>query len=305
MTTQISTQRRNISLFKALQVLQRLPELVGQSQAMRRIRAMIGRIAAHDTIVLIRGESGGGKKLVAEAIHRASPRAAKPLIKVNRAALVETLLLSELFGHERGAFTGATSRKKGRFELADGGTIFLDEIGDISLQTQAALLRVPKERSFERVGGTQTIRVDVRIIICATNHDLKRMLREGRFCEGLYYRLRGVFIEVPPLRKRLSDLPLIAEHLLRRIAEERGENPKRLSSDVIELLQRHLWPGNVRELENALCAPSLFADGEWLCAADFDGLIDWASEQGLESPASNPEEQIYERIRRGRSIFMR
>ena len=181
------------------------------------------RSRASNSTVLIRGESGTGKELVAEALHRASERANGPLVSVNCAALVETLLLSELFGHEKGAFTGAASRRRGRFEMADGGTLFLDEIGDISPRTQVALLRVLQEKTFERVGGTAPIRANVRIV-CATHRDLKAMVERGEFREDLYYRLRGITLEVPPLRARLGDLPKIADHLLGRIATERSEH---------------------------------------------------------------------------------
>jgi sigma-54 specific flagellar transcriptional regulator A len=186
---------------------------------------------------------------------------------VNCAALVETLLLSELFGHEKGAFTGAFARRRGRFELAEGGTLFLDEIGDISPRTQVALLRVLQERTFERVGGTTPLRANVRII-CATHRDLKAMVERGEFREDLYYRLRGITLEVPPLRARMGDIPRLGEHLLARIAAERGEPPKTLSQCSVDLLMRHRWAGNVRELENALRAASLFAEGAVITAQD-------------------------------------
>ncbi|MCC7537575.1 MAG: sigma 54-interacting transcriptional regulator [Deltaproteobacteria bacterium] len=242
--------------------------LVGRSSAMSRIREVIERVAPSDATVLIRGESGTGKELVAEALHHGSSRRSRPFVKVNCAALVETLLLSELFGHELGAFTGALARRKGRFELADGGTLFLDEIGDISAKTQVALLRVLQEREFERVGGTQKIRVDVRIV-AATNRDLEQMVREGTFREDLYYRLRGISIELPPLRDRMDDLGPIAEHILERAASERGEPARRLSPGALAVLSAHQWPGNVRELENVLRSASLFADGDMLEASDF------------------------------------
>jgi sigma-54 specific flagellar transcriptional regulator A len=181
--------------------------------------------------------------------------------------------LSELFGHEKGAFTGAVARRRGRFELAEGGTLFLDEIGDISPRTQVALLRVLQEKTFERVGGTTPIRANVRVI-CATHRDLKAMVERGEFREDLYYRLRGITLEVPPLRARTGDLAKIAEHLLGRIAEERNETPKALAPDAIDLLCRHKWPGNVRELENVLRAVSLFAEGSVIVAADLVENVD-------------------------------
>jgi transcriptional regulator with GAF, ATPase, and Fis domain len=248
-------------------------EIVGDDPAIRGLLAAVKKVARSSSTVLVRGESGTGKELVAEAIHRASERAAGPLVTVNCAALVETLLLSELFGHEKGAFTGAIARRRGRFELAEGGTLFLDEIGDISARTQVALLRVLQERTFERVGGTAPIRANVRVI-CATHRDLKAMVERGEFREDLYYRLRGITLEVPPLRARMGDLPRISEHLLARIAAERGEARKTLSADAIELLGRHRWAGNVRELENALRAASLFADGDVITAATLAENVD-------------------------------
>jgi transcriptional regulator with GAF, ATPase, and Fis domain len=248
-------------------------EIVGDDPAVRGLLAAVRKVARASSTVLIRGESGTGKELVAEAIHRASERAAGPLVTVNCAALVETLLLSELFGHEKGAFTGAIARRRGRFEMAEGGTLFLDEIGDISPRTQVALLRVLQERTFERVGGTTPIRANVRVI-CATHRDLKAMVERGEFREDLYYRLRGITLEVPPLRTRMGDLPRISEHLLARIALERGEAVKSLAADALDLLGRHRWPGNVRELENALRAASLFAEGEVITAATLLDNVD-------------------------------
>ncbi|HEY1694773.1 MAG TPA: sigma 54-interacting transcriptional regulator [Polyangiaceae bacterium] len=248
-------------------------EIVGDDPAVRGLMAAIRKVARSSSTVLVRGESGTGKELVAEAIHHASERASGPLVTVNCAALVETLLLSELFGHEKGAFTGAIARRRGRFELAEGGTLFLDEIGDISGRTQVALLRVLQERTFERVGGTTPIRANVRVI-CATHRDLRSMVERGEFREDLYYRLRGITLEVPALRARMGDLPRISDHLLDRIALERGEPRKELSPDALELLGRHRWPGNVRELENALRAASLFADGNLITAGTLAENVD-------------------------------
>ncbi|MGO8996939.1 MAG: sigma 54-interacting transcriptional regulator [Polyangiaceae bacterium] len=248
-------------------------EIVGDDPAIRGLLQAIRKVARSTSTVLIRGESGTGKELVAEALHRGSDRSGGPLVTVNCAALVETLLLSELFGHEKGSFTGAFARRRGRFELAEGGTLFLDEIGDISARTQVALLRVLQERTFERVGGTTAIRANVRIV-CATHRDLRAMVERGDFREDLYYRLRGITLEVPALRARLGDLPRISEHLLARIATERGEQPKTLSPDAIELLGRHRWPGNVRELENALRVASLFAESDAIGASDFVENVD-------------------------------
>jgi DNA-binding NtrC family response regulator/tetratricopeptide (TPR) repeat protein len=247
--------------------------LIGEDAQIRALLVAVGKVAATSCTVLIRGESGTGKELVAQAVHAASDRAMGPLVTVNCAALVETLLLSELFGHEKGAFTGAASRRRGRFELAEGGTLFLDEIGDISPRTQVALLRVLQERTFERVGGAAPIHVNVRIL-CATHRDLKAMVDRGEFRQDLYYRLRGVTLDVPPLRMRMTDLALISEHLLARVSTERGDGTKKLSPDALELLARHKWPGNVRELENALRAASLFAEGSVITAEDLVKNVD-------------------------------
>jgi len=208
-------------------------------------------------------------------------------VSVNCAALVETLLLSELFGHEKGAFTGAASRRRGRFEMAEGGTLFLDEIGDTSARTQVALLRVLQEKTFERVGGAQPIRANVRVI-CATHRDLKAMVERGEFREDLYYRLRGITLEVPALRARIGDLPKIAEHLLGRIADERSEAPKGIATDAVELLQRHRWPGNIRELENVLRAVSLFAESEIITATDIIANVEDLRTLAQSGPLSQP-----------------
>ncbi|HHH27244.1 MAG TPA: AAA family ATPase [Polyangiaceae bacterium] len=296
---------------------ERYPSLVGRAPAMTNIFSLLDKVAAADALVLVRGESGTGKELIADAIHRNSPRRRKALVKVNCAALVETLLLSELFGHERGAFTGASSLKKGRFELADGGTIFLDEIGDISPKTQVALLRVLQEREFERVGGTQAIKVDVRIV-AATHRDLEQMVADGSFREDLYYRLRGVMVEMPPLRQRLSDIPTLCRHLLARIAEERGEPAKRMSPEAIECLMRHRWPGNVRELENVLRSATLFADGSSLVPDDLRAFSEsFQPPTPDDGPATHPEHvpasaeaqvplemQLYDRVRNGDTTLL-
>jgi Nif-specific regulatory protein len=234
--------------------------LIGASGPMRQLYEEMERVAATNTTVLIRGESGTGKELIAQAIHYNSLRAEKPLIKVNCAALPETLAESELFGYERGAFTGALSRKKGRFELATGGTVFLDEVGELSPAIQVKLLRVLQEREFERVGGTEPVRVDVRII-AATNRDLERGLADGGFREDLYYRLNVFPIFIPPLRARRADVLPLADHFIEKYATEQGKSIKRISTPAIDLLSRYHWPGNVRELENSIERAVLLADG--------------------------------------------
>jgi DNA-binding NtrC family response regulator/tetratricopeptide (TPR) repeat protein len=233
--------------------------IVGEDSRLLKVLDAVRRIAPTDSTLLIQGESGTGKELVAEACHVLSARRDRPFVKVNCGALVETLLLSELFGHERGAFTGATRRKKGRFELAHGGTIFLDEIGDISPKTQVALLRVLQEKTFERVGGTQPIKVDVRIL-CATNKNLEAMVEAGTFREDLYYRLNTIQVELPPIRQRGNDVVLLANHILEGLARQEGEALKRLTAGAEQLLLKHPWAGNVRELENVLRSCWIFCD---------------------------------------------
>jgi DNA-binding NtrC family response regulator len=228
-----------------------LKHLLGRSAPMQRLRELIQQVAATDAAVLILGESGTGKELVVHAIHYGGRRAERSLVKVSCAALPEGLLESELFGHERGAFTGARDRRKGRFELAHGGTLFLDEVGDLSPQTQAKLLRVLQEQEFERVGGTETIRVDVRLIT-ATNRDLEGLVAEGAFREDLYYRLNVVPIRVPSLRDRVEDIPILATHFLRAFAERLGRPAPEVTAEALALLCRHSWAGNVRELEHVI-----------------------------------------------------
>jgi DNA-binding NtrC family response regulator len=264
--------------------------MASRSQAMREVTELLARAARSTATVLLRGESGTGKEVAARALHDQSPRRERPFVVVHCAALPDALLESELFGHEKGAFTGAIARRRGRFEMAEGGTLFLDEIGDISARTQVALLRVLQERTFERVGGTAPIRANVRVI-CATHRDLKAMVERGEFREDLYYRLRGITLEVPPLRARMGDLPRISEHLLARIATERTEPKKTLTADAIELLGRHRWPGNVRELENALRAATLFADGGTISAATLADNVDdlrGAAQAGRTRPSMPP-----------------
>lgn len=234
--------------------------LIGTSRRMRQVYEQIARVAPTNTTVLIRGESGTGKEMITHAIHYNSLRAKFPFIKVNCAALPETLIEAELFGHEKGAFTGAMHRKKGRFELADGGTLFLDEIGDLSPSTQIKLLRVLQEREFERIGGTSTIKVNVRVLT-ATNRDLEQAMAEGKFREDLYYRLNVFTLFVPPLRERKEDVLLLSEHFLGKYASEHQKSIKRIATSAIDMLMAYHWPGNVRELENAIARAVLVCDG--------------------------------------------
>jgi Nif-specific regulatory protein len=235
--------------------------IIGTSGPTRQMYEQVAQVAQTNTTVLIRGESGTGKELIAHAIHYNSLRAKKPFVKVSCAALPDTLIESELFGYEKGAFTGANARKKGRFEMAEGGTLFLDEIGDINLNTQVKLLRVLQEREFERVGGTDTVRVNVRLI-AATNKDMEKAIAEGTFREDLYYRLNVFTIFVPPLRERKADLLLLADHFLEKFSREHGKVIKRISTPAIDMLTAYHWPGNVRELENALERGVLVCDGQ-------------------------------------------
>src|SRR5512132_1619683 len=233
--------------------------IVGASGALQSVLAVVKKVAKSNTTVLVRGETGTGKELLAGAIHHNSHRAARNCIKVNCAALQENLLESELFGHEKGAFTGADKQRIGRFEQADGGTLFLDEIGDMSANTQAKILRVLQEHEFERLGGTRTIRVDVRLI-AATNRDLPSMVEAGTFREDLYYRLNVVTIEMPPLRERKEDVAALANFFIRRFAGELKKKIEGLDADALKLLMRYNWPGNIRELENAVERAMLLAE---------------------------------------------
>ena len=227
------------------------PNIVGESRVMEDILALVKRVAGSRATVLITGESGTGKELIARAIHQCSNRAAKSCISVNCGALTETLLESELFGHERGAFTHAVAMRKGRFELADGGTLFMDEVAEMSQGLQVKLLRVLQEMEFERVGGTRTIKVDVRVV-AASNRDLKEEVEAGRFREDLFYRLNVVHLHLPPLRQRQEDIPLLAAHFIKKYVQENLRDKTRITPEALQVLIHYVWPGNVRELENVM-----------------------------------------------------
>jgi len=250
----------NASLKRELQQKYEFRNIVGTGKEIRDVFEQIAQVADSNTTVLIRGESGTGKELVAHAIHYNSPRSARPFIKVNCAALPESLIEAELFGHEKGAFTGAVTAKKGRFEMAEGGTLFLDEIGDLSPAMQVKLLRVLQEREFERVGGIETIKVNVRLI-AATNVDLERAVQDSRFRSDLYYRLNVFSIYLPPLRERKTDILLLAEHFLDKYAKQNTKQIKRISTSAIDMLMSYHWPGNVRELENVIERATLVSEG--------------------------------------------
>src|SRR5207244_2924673 len=259
--------------------------LVGDSPPMRAIEAQIGRVAGTNATVLIRGESGSGKELVARAIHYSSPRREGPFVCLNCAALTETLLESELFGHERGSFTGATEKKVGKFEAADHGTIFLDEIGEMNVGTQAKLLRVLEGHPYERVGGSVPIRVDVRVV-AATNQPLEQNLKEGTFRRDLFYRLQVVEFRVPPLRERLSDVTILADHFLKRFVRETGRKVRGFTPAAMQKLQTYHWPGNVRELRNVIERSVALSTGPMLDAPDV-----WLSSLDVGGPAPLPPAQ--------------
>src|SRR6187200_2128276 len=241
--------------------------IVGASEPLQSVLTVVKKVAKSNTTVLIRGETGTGKELIAGAIHHNSLRAGRNFVKVNCAALQENLLESELFGHEKGAFTGADRQRIGRFEQADGGTLFLDEIGDMSASTQAKILRVLQEHEFERLGGTRTIRVDVRLI-AATNRDLSAMVAAGQFREDLYYRLNVVSVETPPLRERKEDVQALANFFIRRFVGELKKKVDGLDSEAQKLLVRYNWPGNIRELENAIERAALLAESPMISSSD-------------------------------------
>jgi len=240
--------RENISLKEKIQ---RKTQIIGEHSEMLAIMETLKKVAPTNARVLIMGENGTGKELVARAIHDMSARAKEAFIEVNCAAIPEELIESELFGHEKGAFTGAVARRVGKFQLADGGTLFLDEVGDMSLSAQAKVLRVLQEAQFERVGGTQTMRVDVRVV-AATNKNLNEEARTGRFREDLFYRLNVVPITIPPLRKRIADLPPLVGYFLQTTADELGQRPKKLTRRAMDMLKEYSWPGNIRELQNLI-----------------------------------------------------
>jgi len=242
-------------------------ELTGTSVSIQELKEAIGIIAPTNAWVLIMGENGTGKELVARSLHRLSRRSAKPFVEVNCAAIPEDLIESELFGHERGAFTGATQKKRGKFDLAHEGTIFLDEVADMSLKAQAKILRILQEKKFERVGGNKMIHVDVRVV-AATNKNLEREMEEGRFRQDLYYRLNVIPLLVPPLRERKEDIPLLVDRFLNDFAMKEGEPLKRMSEDALDLLMLHNWPGNVRELKNIVERLAIMVPGPAIEAGD-------------------------------------
>jgi DNA-binding NtrC family response regulator len=262
------TEQENVRLRETVAEVARPEDIVGQSSIMQRVYEAIETVGPTDATVLITGESGTGKELVARAVHHASPRRFHPLVVIHCGALTETLLESELFGHEKGAFTGAQYRKKGKFEIAEGGTVFLDEIGDISLKTQTDLLRVLQEREIVRVGGNQPIKVDFRCV-AATNKDLDKAIEEGKFRPDLFYRLNVFRIELPPLRERRDDIPTLVNHFVRKFSLQMNKKITRVSPSAMNLLQQQPWVGNVRELENAVERAMVVAQEPEIRDSDF------------------------------------
>ena len=263
--------------------VRRTSQVVAQSPAMQEVLKRAARFAKASASVVVLGESGSGKEVVARALHQSSTRSDKPFVAVNVAALPAELLESELFGHVRGAFTGAVADRRGRFEAADGGTIFLDEIGDMSLKTQAKVLRVLQEQVVEPVGSTQRVRVDVRVI-AATNKDLPAAIKAGQFREDLYFRLNVIPIFVPPLRARQDDIPLLAEYFMAGFAQEYGRRPKAFEPAAVDLLRRYSWPGNVRELRNLIERLVIMVPGDNITAADL-AFLGQGADAVAESPA--------------------
>jgi formate hydrogenlyase transcriptional activator len=280
-------QNENLALREEVDKASMFEEIVGNSPTLRAVLTRVAKVAPTESTILIAGETGTGKELIARAIHKRSLRSSRPFVSVNCAAIPQSLIASELFGHEKGAFTGASQRRLGRFEMAEGGTLFLDEVGELPNETQIALLRVLQERQFERVGGNQPIRADVRVI-SATNRDLKAAMETGAFRSDLFYRLNVFPIEIPPLRERTDDIPILVEYFIDRYATEAGKKIRYVSKESMELLQSYPWPGNVRELQNViersviLCETETFSvDESWL-SHDTDQTV----------PASQPLVQM-------------
>lgn len=255
------TRNENVALREDIVRSSMFEEIVGSSEPLRRVLVQVSKVAPTDSTVLVLGETGTGKELIARAIHNGSKRSHRAFIRVNCAAIPQSLIASELFGHEKGSFTGATQRRLGRFESADGGTIFLDEVGDLPPETQVALLRVLQEREFERVGGTQTVSVDVRVI-AATNRDLTKAVAEGTFRQDLFYRLNVVPIRLPALRERISDISLLVGYLIDRYAKKLGKKIRNIDKKTIELFHAYDWPGNIRELQNVVERAVILSEGE-------------------------------------------
>jgi two-component system NtrC family response regulator/two-component system response regulator HydG len=286
-------RQENELLRERLREKYKFSNIVGESAELQGVFDVVARAAPTRATILVLGESGTGKELIAQAIHEASPRRDKPFVKVNCAALTETLLESELFGHEKGSFTGAIGRREGRFELANGGTLFLDELGDISPALQVKLLRVLQQQEFERVGGTQTVKVDVRVV-AATNRDLEAEVKAGRFREDLYYRLNVVSVVLPPLRKRKTDVPDLVQHFLERYGQMHGKQMKGLAPGTLNVLLAYDWPGNVRELGNVVERAVVLARGSELTSDDLPAALRGPRPTDRTSDSLIPGASLYE-----------
>jgi len=283
-------QRENLALRDEVDRVSTFEDLVGTSPALEFVLSRATKVAATDSTVLITGETGTGKELVGRAIHRQSGRASRAFVGVNCAAIPRDLIASELFGHEKGAFTGAIQQRLGRFELAQGGTIFLDEVGDLPAQTQIALLRVLQEHEFERVGGSRQIRADVRVI-AATNRDLPAAIRAGAFRVDLFYRLNVFPIAIPALRDRRTDIPLLAEYFIDRYARKAGKKINRVNRKTMELLQSYAWPGNVRELQNVVERSMILCETETFSIDE-----NWLPQSATLTPAQNKQAELAHRL---------
>jgi len=270
--------------------------IVGASAPMQQVFKVIGQVAASDVTVMITGESGTGKELVARSIHRHSHRNAKPFVAVNCSAIPENLIESELFGHERGAFTGATAQRLGKFEVCDGGTIFLDEIGDMTAATQTKILRVLQEGEIQRVGGSETIKVNVRVI-AATNKDLEALVKDKEFREDLYYRLNVVRLRLPPLRERVEDVPQIVDFFLQNLAKGKKTKARRVSPEALAILCRHRWPGNVRELENTIYRSAVIVQGDAILPKDLPDEVKLSSESAPPAGLETLFDQLYAQLK--------
>jgi two-component system nitrogen regulation response regulator GlnG len=270
--------------------------IIGTSAPMQQVFKIIGQVAASDVTVMITGESGTGKELVARSIHRHSHRSAKPFVAVNCSAIPENLIESELFGHERGAFTGATAQRLGKFEVCDGGTIFLDEIGDMTPATQTKILRVLQEGEIQRVGGSETIKVNVRVI-AATNKDLEALVKDKEFREDLYYRLNVVRLRLPPLRERVEDVPQIVEFFLQNLARGKKTKARRVSPEALAILCRHRWPGNVRELENTIHRSAVIVQGDAILPKDLPDELRLAGEGDTPVGLETLFDQLYAQLK--------
>jgi transcriptional regulator with GAF, ATPase, and Fis domain len=280
--SEVNFNKEDLALPEEIDREARSDEIIGSSAALQKVLSLVSKVAPTDATVLITGETGTGKELIARSIHRQSERSSRALVCVNCAAVPRDLIASELFGHEKGSFTGALQRRLGRFELADGGTIFLDEVGELPLETQIALLRVLQQHEFERVGGTRSIHANVRVI-AATNRNLQAAIREGTFRSDLFYRLDIFPIVIPPLRERREDVPVLVEYFVARCARNLGKNIQRITKQSLDLLRSYHWPGNIRELQNVLDRSVIMCETETLSVDKV-----WLAEQSLSTDSKIP-----------------